>query len=224
MFEFFKNKKFKNKKFNDKETDKPPPLPELLGFRLGGAVELNELKLRIIDGQTTFENVAKTQVIQSIGVVKLDEHATIVRYYTDDDGFFQLILNGGMTESHIEDLKLWFFYETQGVSNDAAWEKQLKSGISQPVYTLDGQQFYRVWNDVGDDSPPVSMTENTTDSEGNESATDQFVMLYERESKPDFFEFLLRCGEEKIIENQSERCVVVSTGINLNQADFEIIS
>lgn len=219
MFDFFKGKKF-----NNKETDTQKPLlPELLGFRLGGAVELNELKLRIINGLTTFENVAKTQVIQSVGVVKLDEHATIVRYYTDDDGFFQLILNGGMTESHIEDLKLWFFYDTQGVSNDAEWEKQLKSGLSKPVYTLNGQQFDRVWNEVGD-SPPVSMTENTTDSEGSESTTDQFVMLYERESKADFFEFLLLCGEEKIIENQPERCVVVSTGINLSQADFEIIS
>ena len=45
MFSFFKNK----------ETEKAKPvMPEVLGFRLGGAVELNELKLRLIDDCTTF--------------------------------------------------------------------------------------------------------------------------------------------------------------------------
>ncbi|HEB56207.1 MAG TPA: DUF2491 family protein [Gammaproteobacteria bacterium] len=214
MFSFFKNK----------ETEKAKPvMPEVLGFRLGGAVELNELKLRLIDDCTTFENVTKMQSIQAVGVVKLDEHSTIVRYYTDDDGFFQVIFNGGMTESHIEDLKLWFFYDTQGVSGDAEWNKQLKNGISKPDHELEGQQFYRVWNEVSGDSPPVSMTETTTSSGSSESTTDQFVMLYERESKPDFFEFLMISGEEKIIDDQAERCIVISTGINLSSADFEVI-
>ncbi len=199
-------------------------MPEILGLRLGGAVELNALKLRLIDDQTTFENVSKIQMIQAVGVVKLDEHATIVRYYTDDDGFFQVILNGGMTENHIEDLKLWFFFDTQGVSNDVEWEKQLKSGISKPDYELGGQKFYCVWNEASGNSPPVSMTETTTCSDGSESTTDQFVMLYERESKPDFFEFLMISGEERIIDYQPERCIVISTGINLSSADFEIIS
>ncbi len=214
MFSFFKNKETKKAK---------PVVPEVLGFRLGGAVELNELKLRLIDDHTTFENVTKIQSIQAVGVVKLDEHSTIVRYYTDDDGFFQIILNGGMTESHVEDLKLWFFYDTRGVSGDAEWEKQLKNGISKPDYGLEGQQFYRVWNEVSGDSPPLSMTETTTSSDSSESTTDQFVMLYERESKPDFFEFLMISGEEKIIGGQAERCIVISTGINLSSADFEVI-
>ncbi|VAW98868.1 hypothetical protein MNBD_GAMMA20-550 [hydrothermal vent metagenome] len=214
MFDFFKSKKTEKTK---------PVMPEVLGLRLGGAVELNVLKLRMTDDYTIFENVAKIQAIQAVGVVKLDEHSTIVRYYTDDDGFFQVILNGGMTESHIEDLKLWFFYDTQGVSGNTEWNAQLKSGISKPEHELSGQKFYRVWSDVSADSPPVSMTETTTCSDGSESTTDQFVMLYERESKPDFFEFLMLSGEEKIIDNHPERCLVFSTGINLSSADFEII-
>ncbi len=215
MFDFFR----KNKKT---ETAKPVT-PEVLGLRLGGAVELNELKLRMTNDYTIFDNVEKIQAIQAVGVVKLDEHSTIVRYYTDDDGFFQVILNGGMTESHIEDLKLWFFYDTQGISGNGEWNTQLKSGISKPEHEVSGQQFYRVWNDVSGDSPPVSMTETTRCADGSESTTDQFVMLYERESKPGFFEFLMLSGEEKMIDHRPERCLVTSTGINLSSADFDII-
>ncbi len=208
-----------------KMADKPTPVdapPEILGFRLGGAVELNELKLRLLDDQLISHKIAKVQLIQAVGVVKLDESSTVLRYYTDDDGFFQVALTGGMEEQHVSDVKLFHFYETQGVGSDSDWNALLRSGISRSSYDCEGHQFTRVWESVGA-CPPVAMTEKTYTVDDPVAETDQFAMLYERPLTDDLDEFLLVTGEEKIIDYRADRCRVISTGINLSHADFDVI-
>tara|TARA_R110001583_G_scaffold4877_1_gene27416 strand:+ start:3336 stop:3992 length:657 start_codon:yes stop_codon:yes gene_type:complete len=203
-------------------SDPASAAPEILGFRLGGAVELNELKLRLLDDQLITDSIAKVQLIQAVGVVKLDESNTILRYYTDDDGFFQVVLSGGMDEQHVSDVKLLHFFETQSVGSDHDWNELLRSGISRSTYDFEGQLFARVWVAVGD-CPPVAMTETTYTETEAASETDQFVMLYERPLNDELYEFLLVSGEEQIVDNRAERCRVVSTGINLSSTDFEVI-
>ncbi len=199
-----------------------PEAPEVLGFRLGGAVELNELKLRLLDDQLITDNIAKVQLIQAVGVVKLDESSTILRYYTDDEGFFQVVLSGGLEEQHVNDVKLFHFYETRGVDAEKDWNALLQSGISQAQYACEGHSFTRVWESVGA-CPPVAMTETTYTVADPAAETDQFAMLYERPLTDERYEFLLVAGEEKVVNYHAERCRVISTGINLSRADFEVI-
>ncbi len=207
--------------------DKPSPAraqaPEVMGLRLGGAFELDDLRLRLIEPSLVVEGVARTQFIQAVGVVQLDESTTVVRYYTDDEGFLQILLTGGMTEQHVSDVKMWYFYETKGIGSDAEWNQLLNEGISKPEVSLEQYRYGRVWEGSGENSPPVAMTEKTYAENGSVSETDQFTMLYEREVKEDFFEYLTYAGEEKIISNQADRCFVVSTGFNIQPADIEII-
>lgn len=218
MFDWFKGKK-------DEASDTPSHahVPELLGFRLGGAVELNDLKLKLIEDDLIFENVAKIQLIQAVGVVRLDEGSTILRYYTDGEGFFQFVLNGGMGENNIDDAKLWFYYDTVGISSEHEWNRQIESDISRANYELEGRSFTPLWRDASGVSPPVAMTETTYLEDGSSSETDQFVMLYEREANTDLDEFLMVSGEEKIIDNQADRSLVLSTGIDIHSADFEVV-
>ncbi|OMH39428.1 YjfK family protein [Motiliproteus sp. MSK22-1] len=202
--------------------EKGPAAPEILGFRLGGAVELNELKLRLLDDQLITDNIAKVQLIQAVGMVKLDESNTVLRYYTDDDGYFQVLLSGGLQEEHVSDVKLFHFFDTLGVNTDQDWDELLKNGISHSTYDFEGHCFKRVWDSVGA-CPPIAMTEQTFTVDEPPSETDQFAMLYERQLNDGMFEFLLIAGEEKIVNYRAERCQVISTGINLSRADFEII-
>lgn len=217
---------FKGLTGKSKEDQKPDlsAVPELLGLRIGGAVELNDIKLRIIEGATTFKSVNKLQLIQAVGVVKLDEKTKLLRFYTDDDGFFQFALEGGMTENHISDGKLWFYYDTQGIGSDLEWERQLEHGISQQEYVLNDASFTRLWKVTGERNPPVPMTETTYSEDGSTSKTDQFVMLYEREASDALVEYLMVSGEEKIINNNADRCLVTSTGIDITTSDFTVIS
>ncbi len=214
MFEFLKKK----------PAASVPVTPEILGFRLGGCVELNDLKLRLLEGELTFETPAKQQIIQAVGKVQLDAHTAILRYYTDDEGFFQVVLEGGMGEEHIRSVQLWFFYETKGISGDREWESVLASGISMAQFELNDRRYAPVWSGIDGTSPPVAMTEATTTEDGKRSTTDQFMMLYERPIGDDLSEMALLSGEEQIVDGLPQRCLVISTGIELNSADFEVIS
>jgi hypothetical protein len=48
-------------------------------------------------------------------------------------------------------------------------------------------------------------------------------MLYEREVSTGFFEYVMFSAEEKIINNQADRCLVKMTGFDLQPADIDII-
>lgn len=207
----------------DKEDDIAPKTPEIMGLRLGGAFELDPLKLKLIEPSLIVEGVAKTHLIQAVGEVKLDANTTVLRFYTDDDGFLQVLLEGGMTENHIADVKLWYFFETKAVASDADWNTALKDTISQNHMSLEGFMFERVWGSTGDSSPPVAMTEITHSEDGSQAETDQFAMMYERQADGDMYEYLMIAGEEKIIDNQHDRCLVTSTGFDINSADLTII-
>ncbi|MDT8405957.1 MAG: YjfK family protein [Methylococcales bacterium] len=209
--------------FTKDNAEEVSKAPEIIGLRLNGAFELDDLKLKLIEPELVFEGAARTQFIQAVGEVKLDQTTTVLRFYTDDDGFIQILVNGSLDEQNIDDVKLWYFYQTQSVASQQEWDKVLNSVISQPHFELEGRRFERIWASAGDNSPPIAMTEKTYTDGDKKTQTDQFVMLYGRQVSADLDEFLLLAGEEKIIDNRADRCLVISTGINLRPADITII-
>ncbi|MFT2090435.1 YjfK family protein [Paraglaciecola sp. 2405UD69-4] len=211
-----------SKLFRKKSIVKTTQAPEVMGLYLGGSFEIDPLKLRLLEPNLMIEKAATHHFIQAVGEVNLDTGGKILRFYTDDDAFLQVVLDGGDTENHITDVKLWYFYDTKTIGSDKQWKETIASGISMPSFTLAGQTFERVWDAVGTESPPVAMTEKTYEEDGDTSETDQFVMLYERAATNDEVETLLICAEEKVVNNNLDRCLVISTGFNIGQADITI--
>ncbi|MDM7859673.1 YjfK family protein [Alteromonas sp. ASW11-36] len=210
------------KKWFAKEQPQGPKAPEIMGLYLGGSFELDELKMRLLVPQLMIEQPATKHLIQAVGEAPLDSGGKMLRFYTDDDAFLQVILDGGDTENHITDVKLWYFYDTQTVGNDSQWQTVLSEGVSVPTYALGGETFSRVWNAVGEESPPIAVTEQTFEEDGDTSRTDQFMMLYEREIDADSAEYLLVAAEEKIVGYNKDRCVVISTGFDIQPTDIRI--
>ena len=210
-----------SKLFKKKRPAKPKT-PEIMGLYLGGSFELDGLKLSLLEPSLTIEGAARSQLIQAVGEAPLDTGGTLLRYYTDDDAFLQVVLDGGMSENHITDVKLWHFYSTETIGSDTQWNHCLNHIISQPTYTLAGNTFTRVWEAIGDESPPVAVTETTYEEDGDISTTDQFMMLYERAIENDRVESLLVVGEEKQVGNNLDRCLVISTGFDIQPADITI--
>jgi hypothetical protein len=203
-----------------KKDSKPAPAkaPEVLGLFLGGSFKIDPLKLRLIEPHLIIEGAASDHIIQAVGVIDLDPHTQILRFYTDDDGFIQVLQNGGKGDEYVADVKLWYFYETRSVGND--WEQVLRQNISLPNYTLDGHSFTRSWESAGSDNPPIAMTEKTYNLDGSVSETDQFLMLYERQAKENLAEYLTLAGEESLRNGALERNLVICTGFDLSSADF----
>jgi hypothetical protein len=211
-----------SKLFGKKTVPKKDKAPEIMGLYLGGSFEIDALKLKLLEPQLLIESAATHHLIQAVGEVNLDTGGKILRFYTDDDAFLQVILDGGDTENYITDVKLWYFYQTKTVGSESQWQQLLNQDISQPSYQLDDFDYQRVWDAVGEISPPVAMTEKTYEPDQDTSETDQFVMLYERQLDDGNVETLLVTGEEKLVDNKLDRCLVISSGFNIDQADISI--
>ncbi|EQC01214.1 YjfK family protein [Photorhabdus temperata] len=208
--------------FNSKEiASVGPKVPEVLGLRIGGALEIDPLILKLIESDLTIENAASTQLICSVGVVDLGDNVRLVRYYTDDEGYLQ-VLQENESDDGVKEVSLWYFYETRPIDAQTQWDALIKSGIVTPngQYDLDGTKFSRLW----DNTKPVVVTEKTYHKNGTITETDQFMMVYTRQVSDNRTEELLIAGEEKIVGNNLDRLMVKSTGIQLNQTDFKVVA
>ena len=68
----------------------------------------------------------------------------------------------------------------------------------------------------------LPLPKKTWEEDGDVSETDQFMMLYEREIDNDRTESLLVAGEEKIVGANADRCLVISTGFDIQPSDIRI--
>ncbi|WP_445493478.1 YjfK family protein [Photorhabdus sp. SF281] len=208
--------------FNSKEiAPVGPKVPEVLGLRIGGALEIDPLILKLIESDLTIENAASTQLICSVGVVDLGDNVRLVRYYTDDEGYLQ-VLQENESDDGVREVSLWYFYETKPIDDQTQWDGLIESGIVTPngQYDLDGTKFSRLW----DNTKPVAVTEKTYHQNGTVTETDQFIMAYTRQVSDNRTEELLIVGEEKIVDSRLDRLMVKSTGIQLNQTDFKVVA
>ena len=212
------SKLFGNKAKKGPETQ----APSIMGLRLGGSFEIDALLLRLIENELIVDGCATTYIIKSAGIVDLDG-TWIFRFYTDDDAFLQVVAEGGRSDEHVVDVKLFHFYDTRDISSQLIWDRLLNEEIGAATYELEGYTYHRVWTSVGDYHNPVYMAEKTYDDEGDFSVTDQFTMLFERPISDGQTESLLLSAEEKEEESGNlGRCFVLSTGITLTPAQLTI--
>ena len=132
MLKFFKRKK---------EQPAQQSTPELLGFRLGGSFELNDLKMRMLARHTTFKDAQTIQIIGAVGIVELDG-STVLRYYTDDDGFVQILVSGMVIDENVIDVKLLYFHDTVGISSDSDWKQGAGAGRKSADYGARKQHLH----------------------------------------------------------------------------------
>jgi hypothetical protein len=204
------------------KTDPLADTPTIMGLRLLGSFELDPLLLKLTVSELVVSSCAQTQIIKAAGIVELDG-TWVYRFYTDDDAFLQVIAEGGQSEEHVVDVKLFHFHDTQDIGSKAIWNRLLNEEIGASTYPLEGHTYDRVWTAAGDYHNPVHMAEKTYDDEGHFSVTDQFTMLFERPISDGRTESLFLSAEEKEEDSGNlGRCLVLSTGITLSPAQLTI--
>ncbi|MFD1216443.1 YjfK family protein [Microbulbifer celer] len=205
-----------------KKPEVKPQTPEIIGLRLGASFEIDPLAIRLILDELAIESFEPTQIIKAAGVVDLDG-TWVYRFYTDDDAWLQVVAEGGQRDEHVVDVKLFHFYDTRDIANEAAWNTLLKQEIGAGSYTLDGREYTRVWTAAGDYHNPVHMAETTYEEGGDHSSTDQFTMLFERPLSDQRTESLFLSAEEKLEPGgYLSRCLVLSTGVTLTPSQITI--
>ena len=205
-----------------KKSPKPQEQLSILGLRIGCSFEIDTLFLKLVEDELVIKESNNTHIIQAAGLVDLGG-TYLFRFYTDDDAFLQVVAEGGKSDEHVVDVKLYHFYDTLDISSEATWNDLLYKKIGAPTYALEGHEYQRVWTSVDDYHNPVHMAEKTTDSAGESSETDQFTMLFERAIKNEMTESLFLSAEEtEDPPGQLNRCLVMSTGITLSPSQITI--
>ncbi len=212
MFNFFKKKQDTTPKVNK---------PEVMGLCVGSSFDLDKLSFQLILNELVISDVADTQLILAAGKVDLDG-SILLRFYTDDEAWLQVVCEGGIAEENIVDVTLFHYFDTLHV-NETQWNEVLNQKIGVPVYNFQGHDYSRVWTSTSVYHPPVAMQEVTYDDSDEPTNTDQFVMLFERELSDGSFEQLYLSAEESISDNdQLERCLVISTGVKLSPTQIRV--
>ena len=212
-----------SKWFKSKDTEETTASgPEILGLRNKASFELDSLLLRLTNNDLVTNNIAPTQIILASGLVELDD-VYIARFYTDDEAFLQVVIQGELKDENVVDVKLFHYYKTIDIGSDSDWNRLLNQEIGCAEYSLEGHTYHRVWESTSDYHKPVHMHEQTFDEDGDTSETDQFTMLFEREYATDSFESVFLSAEESVDEHDNiSRCLVISTGITLSASQITI--
>lgn len=212
MFSFFKKKT---------ATQSAIKKPEVMGLCVGSSFDIDKLSFQLILDELLISDVANTQLITAAGQVDLGS-ANLLRFYTDDEAWLQIVCEGGIDEQHIVDATLFHYYDTLHV-DAKQWDDLLKNKIGAPSYELEGNIYQRVWTSTSEYHPPVAMQEQTYDDTDEINNTDQFVMLFERELSDGSFEQLYLSCEEVLNErNQLEQSLVISTGVKLTPTQITV--
>jgi hypothetical protein len=215
MFGFLKKRSDKNRQ--QAQVKKP----EVMGLCVGSSFDLDKLSFQLILSELVISELADTQLIQAAGQVDLGS-STLLRFYTDDEAWLQVVCEGGVAEENIVDVTLFHYYDTLNVSN-SEWDELLSRKIGVPTYVLEGHTYERVWTSTSEYHPPVAMQEETFDDSNEASETDQFVMLFERELSDGSYEQLYLSAEETLNDNnQLERCLVISTGVKISASQIRV--
>jgi Protein of unknown function (DUF2491) len=211
------------KLFGGTETAAPPAGHLPMGFRLGGAVAVDDTVFRVNPGVLSFEPPHSNQIIEALGKVDLGAGSHLYRMYLTDDAWIQVNTTG----EAIEDVKLFVYAETKNPPTQSDFVRWTEAGSelggAQVQYA--GHTYKRVWGDPSSAgwAPPVVYDEAVTHPAGGEADFDltHYSMLYQRElaELPGRFEYLFLTAEDY---GPTEFCVVYSLGIDVSSADLNI--
>jgi Protein of unknown function (DUF2491) len=200
--------------------------PTPLGLRIGAAVDVDTLPLRMHADDLHIELPEETLIVVAQGYVDLGESTYAHRYYTADDTMIQVLTVAGMEDEHVEELTLYVPYQSYYPDGDGAWAQWTSTGgkIGAPTFRLDdGTEFSRIWFDTTEGYAAfVEFTESVYEDPDSDKHSDVFhkVMLYGRNlGVGQKTEYLLVSVEAY----EGERTVELMVGVDLEFSTLKVI-
>ena len=196
------------------------------GLRIGAAVDIDTLPLRMHAADLHVELPEETIIIVAQGYIDLGDSSYAHRYYTSDDTMIQVLTVGGMEDQHVEELTLFVPYKSYYPASEASWSEWTAEGgkLGAAKFRLDnGTEYSRIWFDGSEGyAEPVEFTESVYEDPESDECSDIFhkVMLYGRnleEGKKN--EYLLVSVEDY----EGERTVELMIGVDLEFSNLKVI-
>ena len=197
-----------------------------LGLRIGAAVDVDTLPLRMHADDLHVKLPEETMIIVAQGYVDLGDTTYLHRYHTADDTMIQVLTVAGMEDQHVEELTLYVPYKSYYPDGDGAWAQWTSKGgkIGAPTFALDdGTEFSRIWFDTTEGHAElVEFTESVYDDPDSDECSDVFhrVMLYGRNLEAEKKNEYLLVSVEAY---EGERTVELMVGVDLELSSLKVI-
>jgi hypothetical protein len=212
----------KEKFSNDEEEEFATPL----GLRIGAAVDIDTLPLRMHADDLHIPLPDETIIIVAQGYVELGDDSYVHRYYAANDIMVQVLTINGMEDEHIEEVTLFAPFKSHYPNSEGEWAKWSAKGgkIGASTYALaDGTEFERIWFDETEGfAEPVAFWESVYEDPESDDHSEIYhqAMLYGRNldaGKKN--EYLLISAESYDDEKTIEEMI----GVDLELATLKVI-
>ncbi len=206
--------------------DEDEDLATPFGLRIGAAVDIDTLPLRMHAADLHIELPEETMIIVAQGYIDLGDSTYSHRYYTSNDTMIQVLTAAGMEDQHVEELTLFVPYKSYYPDSDGAWAQWTAEGgkLGAQMFRLDnGTEYSRLWFDTSEGyAKPVEFTESVYEDPDSDECSSVFhkVMLYGRNlEKGKKNEYLLVSLEAY----EGEETVELMVGVDLEVSNLKVI-
>lgn len=155
-----------------------------MGLRIGRAVSMDMMRLRVEEGKLAISLPSETLVISGHGVVNLGGGSSLHRFYDDHHTMLQFLCEFGTEDSAIREIMLFRPWDAVSPTSDAEWREWDGPGakIGSATFAADGHVFRRVWGDAATPwTNPSEFLEEVRADDGSVRQIHQKVMPYKRE-------------------------------------------
>ena len=211
-------------KFTDQNEDDEFATP--YGLRIGAAVDIDTLPLRIHADDLHVELPDETLLIVAQGYVDLGDSTYVHRYYTAKDIMVQVLTVAGMEDQHVEEITLYVPHKSYYPGNDAEWAQWTANGgkLGSSKFQLkDGTEYSRLWFDSTDGyADPVEFTEYIYEDPESDDCQENYqkTMLFGRNLEANKKnEYLL----VTVDSYEKEKTVELMVGVDLELAMINVI-
>ena len=197
-----------------------------LGLRIGAAVDIDTLPLRMHADDLHVELPEETLIIVAQGYVDLGDASHAHRYYTADDTMIQVLTVAGTEDQHVEELTLFVPYKSYYPDGDGAWAQWTSKGgkLGAPTFRIDdGTEYSRIWFDTTEGyAEPVEFTESVYEDPESDECSIVFhkVMLYGRNLEAGKKNEYLMVSVESY---EGETTVELMIGVDLELSSLKVI-
>ena len=197
-----------------------------LGLRIGAAVDIDTLPLRMHADDLHVELPEETLIIVAQGYVDLGDASHAHRYYTADDTMIQVLTVAGMEDQHVEELTLFVPYKSYYPDGDGAWAQWTSKGgkLGAPTFRIDdGTEYSRIWFDTTEGyAEPVEFTESVYEDPDSDECSVVFhkVMLYGQNLEAGKKNEYLMVSVESY---EGEMTVELMVGVDLELSSLKVI-
>ena len=197
-----------------------------LGLHLHAAFTLDTLTFRLSSDSLLIQIPGEEYTIAASSVIDSGAGCRIYRYYTSGDEFLQINTTGGTGRENIDDIKLFIYQDSFGISTEKLWQKQIGSAsIGKPRLQWNDRDWTRIFNENEEGNvEPVYLLEHVENNQGEKWDVHNFMMAYQRKATADLYEYLLLNGEETFYENSEPEWIFsYAIGVDIPLTSLNIV-